>query len=65
MDLDKFYVTVNHYFLGLTGRTTEELLRLPLGQVLYVNGSGPEMEVKVAMDNLKFPNGIAVSNDRR
>ena len=65
MDLDKFYVTVDHYFLGLTGRITEELLRLPLGQVLYVNGSGPEMEVKVAVDSLKFPNGIAMSNDHR
>ena len=65
MDLDKFYVTIDHFFIGLAGRITEEILRLPLGQVLYVNGRGPEMEIKVAMGSLKFPNGIAVSNNHR
>ena len=65
MDLDKFYVNVDHYFLGFTGRVTEEMLRLPLGQVLYVNGKEPKMEIKVVMSSLKFPNGIAVSNDHR
>ena len=65
IDLDKFYVTIDHYFSGLIGRIAEEVLRLPLGQVIYVNGGGLEMELKVATDSLKFPNGIAVSNDRR
>ena len=65
IDLDKFYVTIDHYFSGLIGRIAEEVLRLPLGQVIYVNGGGLETELKVATDSLKFPNGIAVSNDRR
>ena len=65
VDLDKFYATVDHYFKRAGGRTAEELLRLPLGQVLYIDGSGSELEVKVAMDGVKFPNGIAGSNDHR
>ena len=65
VDLDKFYITVDHYFKAKSGRTAEELLRFPLGQVLYVNGEGSELEIKVAMDGLKYPNGIAGSNDHR
>ena len=56
---------MDHYFKGKSGRIAEELLRFPLGQVLYVNGEGSELEIKVAMDGLKFPNGIAGSNDHR
>jgi arylesterase/paraoxonase len=66
VDLDKFYVTVDHYFIGKGGRTAEELLRLPLGKILFVDGSaGRESKIKVAMDGLKYPNGIARSNDHR
>ena len=66
VDLDKFYVTVDHYFVGKGGRTAEELLRLPLGKILFVDGSaGQELKIKVAMDGLKYPNGIAGSNDHR
>ena len=65
VDLDKFYTTVDHYFKRAGGRIAEELLRLPLGQILYVDGSGPELEIKAAMDGLKYPNGIAGSNDHR
>jgi arylesterase/paraoxonase len=66
VDLDKFYVTVNHYFLGKSGKIAEVLLRLPLGKILFVDGSvGQELKIKVAMDGLKQPNGIAGSNDHR
>ena len=65
VDLDKFYATVDHYFKRAGGRIAEELLRLPLGQILYVDGSGPELEIKAAMGGLKYPNGIAGSNDHR
>ena len=57
VDLDKFYVTVDHYFVGKGGRIAEELLRLPLGKILFIDGSvGQELYIKVAMDGLKYPN---------
>ena len=68
VDLDEFYVTVEHYFqteFVRTVRVMEILLRLPLGQVLYVNGKGSDEIVKVAIAGMKFPNGIAKSNDGR
>ena len=67
VDLDKFYATVDHYFKAALGRTAEELLRLSLGKILYVDGSSAvqELVIKVAMDGLKYPNGIAGSNDHR
>ena len=65
VDLDKFYVTVDHYFLGIVGRTVEDILKLPLGRILYVDGSGQGLEVKIAMNGVRFPNGIAMSNDNR
>ena len=65
MDLDRFYVTIDHYFAGARGRTVEDLLKLPLGRILYVDESGPELEIKVAMNGVRLPNGIAMSNDNR
>ena len=65
VDLDKFYVTVDHYFIGAVGRTAEEMLKLPLGRILYVDGSGQGLEVKIAMNGVRVPNGIAMSNDNR
>ena len=65
VDLDKFYVTVDHYFIGAIGRTAEDMLKLPLGRILYVDGSGQGLEVKMAMNGVRVPNGIAMSNDNR
>ena len=65
VDLDEFYVTVDHYFQTGFGRAMELHLRLPVGQVLYVNGKGSDETVKVAIDGIKYPNGIAKSNDGR
>ena len=65
VDLDEFYVTVDHYFQTSFGRMSEVLLKLPLGQVLYVNGKGSKEVVEVAIDGMKYPNGIAKSNDGR
>ena len=31
VDLDKFYVTIDHYFTGSGGRIAEDWLKLPLG----------------------------------
>ena len=61
VDLDRFYVSVNDYFLSPFGKILEVNLRLPLGQILYVDGDA----VKVAMDGLKYPNGMAISNNGR
>ena len=65
VDLDEFYVTVDLYFGSKLGKNVEVLFRLPLGQILYVNGKGSEDEVKVAIDGVKYPNGIAKSNNGR
>jgi arylesterase/paraoxonase len=65
VDLDKFYVTIDHYYTGAVGRTAEDMLKLPLGRILYIDGSGPGLEVKVAMNGVRLPNGIAMSNDNR
>ena len=65
VDLDQFYVTVDQYFSSKFGKVVEFLLRLPISCILYIDGSGSTDEVKVAMDGLKYPNGIARSNDGR
>ena len=65
VDLDEFYVTIEHYFQTRIGITSEVLLKLPLGQVLHVNGKGSKEVVKVALDGVKSPNGMAKSNDGR
>ena len=65
VDLDEFYVTVDHYFLSKVRRTIEVIFRLPLGQIIYVNGKGSDDVIKVAMDHLRYPNGLARSNNGR
>ena len=65
VDLDEFYVTIFHYFQTRIWRLSEILLKLPLGQVLHVDGKGSKEVVKVAIDGIKCPNGIAKSNDGR
>ena len=63
--LDEFYVTVDQYFQTGIGKQIEVNFRLPLGQILYVNGRASQNMTKVAMDGLKYPNGIAKSNNGR
>ena len=65
VDLDEFYVTIDIYFQTRFGKQIESLAKLPLGQILYVNGKGSKDEVKVAADYLRYPNGIARSNNGR
>ena len=65
VNLDEFYVTIDIYFQTSLGKQIEFLAKLPLGQILYVNGKGSKNEVKVAADYLRYANGIARSNDDR
>ena len=65
VDLDEFYVTIDIYFQTSLGKQIEFLAKLPLGQILHVNGKGSKDEVKVAADYLRYPNGIARSNNGR
>ena len=65
VNLDEFYVTVDQYFQSGLGKILEVNLKLPFGQILYVNGGGPDEVVMVAMDGLRYPNGIAMSKDNR
>lgn len=60
-DLDKFYVTVDHYFQHPILKEVEVLSRLALAYVLYFDGQSS----KVASDLLKYPNGITKSRDGR
>ena len=66
VELDEFYVTIDIYLQTSLGKQVEFLAKLPLGRILYVNGKGStKSEVKVAADYLRYPNGIARSNDNR
>ena len=65
VDLDEFYVTVDQYFQSGLVKMLEVNLKLPFGQILYVNGRGPDEVVMLAMDGLRYPNGIAMSKDNR
>lgn len=59
--IDEFYVTVDRYFQHHALKEVENNFRLPLGSVLYCNGN----KVLSAWDTLRYPNGIARSNDGR
>ena len=59
--LDQFYVTVDHYFSNKAMFQLETYLRVPMAYVLYHDGE----ESFVASEGLKYPNGIAKSNDGR
>lgn len=61
VDEDRFYVTVDRYFTNAILRAVEKYLQLSLAFVVYC-GDG---EVKIASETLKYPNGIARSNDGR
>ena len=65
VDLDEFYATSDLYFNSGIGKQIEIHLQLPFGKIIYVNGRGSEDVSKVAKDGLKYPNGIARSNDGR
>lgn len=61
VDMDKFYATVDHYFTNPVLIVLETHLRLSLAYVLYFDGR----DTIVASDGVKYPNGIAKSNDGR
>ena len=65
VDLDKFYTTRDRYYKLFALKTIENIFRLPFGSVWFVDGSTAETTVKLAADGIKYPNGIAKSNNGR
>ena len=61
VDEDRFYVTVDRYFTNKILRSIETYLQFSLAYVLYCGEGG----VGIASETLKYPNGIARSNDGR
>lgn len=61
VDLDQFYFTRDHYFVNSYLLLLETYLRLSLAYVGFFDGQ----EAMVASERLKYPNGIAKSNDGR
>ena len=59
--LDRFYVTVDRYFARPILQQLELHLRLALGYVAYYDGQS----AMAASEGLRYPNGIAKSNDGR
>ena len=57
--LDKFYTTVDHYCTGGLLTMIETYLRVAWGYVVYFDGES----AMVASEGIKYPNGIAKSND--
>lgn len=58
---DRFYVSFDRYFKNGKMKFLEGLFRLPLGCILYCDGE----TTMVASENLRYPNGVAKSNDGR
>jgi arylesterase/paraoxonase len=61
-----FYVTNDHGEAGGLGRIMEDVFSRGLGNVVHVDLSRPPAEqVRIAVAGISFPNGIALSADRR
>ena len=61
--LDKFYVTVDHYFRHQIMKSLESFLLLPLSSVVYFDEATER--AKVVAGGLTYANGIALSNNQR
>lgn len=61
VEMDMFYMTMDRYFTNSVLRMLETYLSLGLGCVLFHDGE----RVMAASERLKYPNGIAKSNDGR
>ncbi len=61
VDLDAFYTTMDHYFANSVLQVVESYSRVSLACVVYFDGK----RGAVASEGLKYPNGIAKSNDGR
>jgi arylesterase/paraoxonase len=63
---DAFFVTNDHGEAGGIGRVFEDLFGRGLGSVVQVDLSRPPAErVRIAVAGISFPNGVALSADRR
>ncbi|MDP2368085.1 MAG: SMP-30/gluconolactonase/LRE family protein [Rhodoferax sp.] len=51
----RFYVSNDHFFVAQPWRTLEEFLRLPIGQLVYVN----QGQARVVRGGFAFANGVA------
>lgn len=58
---DSFYATNDHAFEPGVGRTIEEYLRLPIGNVVYFDGT----TFREVFSGTRYANGIAASDDGR
>lgn len=65
VDLDKFYVTRDRHYKSEILKSIENVLGPPLAAVCYVDGTSPEIKVKVAASGFRMPNSIVKSNDDR
>ena len=63
VDVDKFYLTNDHYFRHHFLKKLEVYLKLPLSTVTYYDGESGMS--KVVATGLTYANGIASSTDRR
>lgn len=63
--VDKFYITRDRYCYSHKLKFLESVSRLPTGTIFYVDGTAAEIKLKIAADGIRYPNGIARSNDGR
>lgn len=61
IDSEKFFVTQELGMGNRIGQEAEKVLRLPLGKLWLYDGKSP----RVAKDSLLYPNGLALSPDRK
>lgn len=61
VDEHRFYVTNDHRSLSNLGRAAEDFLQLARSYLLYYDGSS----FRIAATGFAYPNGIAVSPDRK
>ena len=62
----EFYVTNDHGAGGRLARTAEDLFRMRRGTVVHYDGAKPEgARLRTVARGLLYPNGIALSADRR
>ncbi|MBC7660062.1 MAG: SMP-30/gluconolactonase/LRE family protein [Chitinophagaceae bacterium] len=61
LDANRFYVTQELGMPFSLARDVEKLLRLPLGKLWFYDGKN----VSVARDKISYPNGLALSRDRK
>ncbi len=61
VSLEQFYVTNDHGWRSLAAKLIEDLLRLPLGNVVYYDGT----TFSEALSGTRFANGIQTSLDAR